>query len=166
MTVLPKKPPPPFPPDSTVFAITSFGYAGGTVHRGEKFRGDDPLVLGNPGWFADVNTPTAEVPNMWAEMEPPPAPVPSPGFNVQVQSVPIPPHRRVRSKVFRWFPTSWAPGSPGEKRGVPPPFGSALKVGQILDIGDPLVAANPQDFEFIAREVSVEDIQRARKEAT
>jgi hypothetical protein len=142
--VLPKKTPPPFPPD-------------------------DPLVLGNPGWFADINAPTAEVPNMWEQMEPPPAPVPSPGFNVQVQSAPIPPHRRVVAREDLWFQGSWAPGSIGEQRqkrgeGPPPPFGSTLRKGAVRDISDPVVSAHLEWFVWPERAVTAEDIERMREE--
>ena len=101
---------------------------------------------------------------MWRDMPAPPAPVPSPGFNVQVQSISIPLHRQVRSKVDVWYPAKWAPGSPGERRGGPPPFGSAIQRGQIVDIGSEAVRAHPEHFEFIARDVTLEDIERLTRE--
>ena len=158
---LPKKKTP-----ETVVAVTTFAMQNRLVRRGDKFAGDDPLVLTNPSWFADINTPTDELPNMCNEMPPPPQHEPSPGFDVTVQSILIPPHRRVRSRVDMWTPGRWAPGSPGEKRGGPPPVGSALRVGQILDIGDPRVRANPGHFEFVARDVTLEDVERLTSEET
>jgi hypothetical protein len=105
---------------------------------------------------------------MWNEMPAPLPPVPSAGFNVIVQPNPaslILRHRQVRSKVNRWFPAKWAPGSVGEQRGgVPPPFGTALNKGQILDIGDSRVRANPEHFEFIGHDVTLEDIGRLTAE--
>jgi hypothetical protein len=105
---------------------------------------------------------------MWNEMPAPPPPVPSAGFNVIVPPNPaslIPRHRQVRSKVNRWFPAKWAPGSVGEQRGgVPLPFGTALNKGQILDIGDSRVRANPEHFEFIGHDVTLEDIGRLTAE--
>ena len=46
---------------------------------------------------------------------------------------------------------------------VPPPFGSALRRGQILDVGDPRVAANPSAFEWITRDVTAEDLERLKE---
>jgi hypothetical protein len=77
-------------PPETVVATTTFGTQHGVVHGGDKFAGDDPLVLANPSWFADADTPTSELPNIWRDMPPPPEQVASPGFNVQVQSIQIP----------------------------------------------------------------------------
>jgi hypothetical protein len=146
----------------TMIAITTFSTQHDTVHEGDVFAADDPLVTGNPSWFCDADTPTRDRPNVWRDMPPPPEQVASPGFNVQVQSIQIPPHRQVRSKVFTWTPAQWAPGSPGAKRGAPPPFGSAVKVGQIFDIGHPLVRAHPERFEFPLRDVTAEDVERMK----
>jgi hypothetical protein len=83
---LPKRKTPP----ETVVAITTFGTQHGVVHEGDKFAGDDPLVLANPSWFCDADMPTHQRPNIWTDMPAPPEQVASPGFNVQVQSIQIP----------------------------------------------------------------------------
>jgi hypothetical protein len=145
-------------------ATTTFGTQHGVVHEGDVFAGDDPLVTANPSWFCPADTPTHERPNIWTDMPPPPEQVPSPGFNVPVQSIQIPPHRQVQSKVFTWTPAQWAPGSAGAKRGAPPPFGSAVKVGQVFDIGHPLVREHPERFEFPLRNVTIEDVERMSEE--
>jgi len=157
---LPKRKTPP----KTMVAITTFGTQHGVVHEGDKFAGDDPLVLANPSWFCDADMPTHQRPNIWTDMPAPPEQVASPGFNVQVQDIGIPPHRQVKSKVFAWTPAQWAPGSPGAKRGVPSPFGSAIRVGQILDVLDPRVRAHPERFEFPVRDVTIDDIERMSEE--
>jgi hypothetical protein len=148
----------------TMIATTTFSTQHHTVHEGDVFAADDPLVLSNPSWFCDADTPTHQRPNIWKNMPAPPDQVASPGFNVQVQSIQIPPHRQVRSKVHVWYPAKWAPGSAGEKRGVPPPFGTAVRVGQIFDVGDPLVREHPERFEFPLRDVTIEDVERMNAE--
>src|SRR5205809_502415 len=99
----------------TMVATTTFGTQDRVVHEGEQFAADDPLVTANPAWFADPDTPTAERPNFWRDLPPPPEQVASPGFSVQVQSIAIPAHRQVKSKIFAWTPAQWAPGSPGSR---------------------------------------------------
>jgi hypothetical protein len=150
----------------TVVATMTFATQHRTVHEGDVFAAGDPLVTSNPSWFAAADTPTSELPNMWQDMPAPPEQVASPGFNVQVQSIQIPPHRQVRSKVSTWTPAQWAPGSPGAERGAPPPFGSAVRVGQVFDVGHPLVRAHPERFEFPLRDVTIEDVERMSKEVT
>jgi hypothetical protein len=150
----------------TVVATMTFATQHRTVHEGDVFAADDQLVTSNPSWFADADTPTSELPNMWRDMPAPPEQVASPGFNVQVQSIQIPPHRQVRSKVDVWYPGKWAPGSAGEKSGVPPPFGTAIRVGQVFDIGHPLVREHPERFEFPVRDVTIEDVERMCEEVT
>jgi hypothetical protein len=151
--VLPKKP--PFPPDSTVIAITSFAYAGGTIHRGEKFHGDDPLVLSNPSWFADVNTPTAEVPNEFRLMPSPPEHrLSAAGFNIQ----PGPqPGTMVRSTCHQYVDAGFAPGT---KKGISG-FGTAVQKGQLVPITHPFVQKHPELFVWPERGVTTEDVEKA-----
>jgi hypothetical protein len=144
-------------PDRIVVATQDFGTTQRTVKRGERFRASDPLV-GDGRWFVDADVPESEWPNLWNEMPAPPehrGPVAVPPS--------IPPHRQVRSKLDVFQPAQWAPGSDGSMRGVPPPFGSALRRGQILDVGDSRVAENPGGFEWIVRDVTPEDLDRLRE---
>ena len=145
-------------PDRIVVCTMDFGTTNRTVKRGERLRVSDPLV-GDGRWFVDEDVPESEWENFWSSMQAPPE------HRGPVTVLPsIPPHRQVRSKVDLFQPAAWAPGSDGSKRGVPPPFGSVLRRGQILDVGDPRVAANPSGFEWVTRDVSPEDIDRLKEE--
>jgi hypothetical protein len=165
LETLMSKPPTATKKPETVVAIESFAGATRTVHAGDVLNADDPVVTGNPDWFVPSDMPTHERPNRWTNAPAPPEQVPSPGFNVQVQDHGIPPHRQVKSKAHVWYPAKWAPGSPGEKRAAgPPPFGTAVKVGQIFDIGNPLVREHPERFEWPQRDVTIEDVERMSEE--
>jgi hypothetical protein len=158
---MPKTKKVPFAPDQVVVATRTFATEETVVHVGEKYRGGDPVVVANHTAFVDGETLPGEMPNFWEELPAPPEHDASAGFNIRVQpSTEIPLHRQVRSKVEYFFPMQWAPGSAGERRGIPPPFGSALHKGQIKDVCDPVVRAHPDWFEFPARDVRLEDIER------
>jgi hypothetical protein len=152
----------PFAEDQVVIATKTFATESDVVHAGEKYRGGDRVVRENHSAFVDGDTLPSELPNFWNELPPPPAPEQSKtGFRVTVTpSTTIPVHRQVKSRVDHFFPSQWAPSSAGEKSGVPPPFGTALSKGQVKDILDPIVVANPSWFEFPARDILSEDIER------
>jgi hypothetical protein len=161
--VLPKKTK-ELDPDQILVATQDFATETRVVHRGERVRATDPIV-GDGRWFVPEGTPTNEWPNMWDEMPPPPAPVPSPGFDVSVESIAIPVHRQVVARESLWFQGAWAPGSVGEQRqkrgdGPPPPFGSTLRKGAVRDISDPVVRRHLEWFEWPARPVTLDDIER------
>jgi hypothetical protein len=150
-----------FRPDQDVVALTTFSLGDATVHRGDKFKGGDDVVLANPLWFSDGEVPDHEVPSMWAEVVPPPPDFrPPPGATRTIE-----PHRQVRSTVDTWTSMPWAPGSPGSKGGImPPPVGGGLKRGGIYDVGEPIVSQHPEYFVFPERPVSLEDIRRLTSE--
>jgi hypothetical protein len=155
-------------PDQILVATQDFATESRVVHRGERVRANDPIV-GDGRWFVPEETPESEMPNLWKEMPAPPAPVPSPGFNVSVGSIDIPVYRRVVAREDLWFQGAWAPGSIGEQRqrrgeGPPPPFGSTLRKGAVRDISDPVVRRHLEWFEWPARPVTLEDIERMREE--
>ena len=156
----------PFAPDQVVVATRTFATEDAVVHVGEEYRGGDPVVVENWTAFVDGDTLPSERPNFWEELPAPPELDHSAGFNIRVQpSTGIPIHRQVRSKVDYFFPGQWAPGSAGERRGIPPPFGSALHKGQIKDVCDPLVAQHLDWFEWPRRDVTLQDVERMAGEA-
>jgi hypothetical protein len=164
MPLLKKKP--EFEPDDRVRAIQSFATETRTIRSGDVLRGDDPLVVGTPEWFELENTPSEEARNIWNEMPPPP--LHDPGVADRKIMVappnPIPVHRQVKSLVETWTDMGYAPGSPGEKSGRPSGFGSAVRAGQVFDVLDPLVARHPDWFQFPARGVTLEDVERLAAE--
>ena len=155
-------------PDQILVATQSFATNSRVVHRGERVRANDPIV-GDGRWFAPEETPESERPNFWNDMPAPPPHTPSAGFDVSVGSIAIPVHRRVVAREDLWFQGAWAPGSIGEQRqksggGPPPPFGSTLRKGAVRDISDPVVRRHLEWFEWPARQVTLEDIERMTSE--
>ena len=148
----------PFGPDQTVRATRTFACEQGTVRKGERYRGSDPIVQENWSAFVDGDTLDSELENEWESLPAPPE-YPSP----IITGTAIAPHRQVRSTVDVFMPMPWAPGSEGSRRRVPPPFGGALTRGKILDILDPIVVEHPSWFETITRELTPEDVARAQR---
>jgi len=105
----------------------------------------------------------SERPNFWNELPAPPEH--ESGFNIAVRpSIDIPVHRQVKSKVNHFWPGRWSPGSPGERSRLPSPWGSALSKGQVKDVLDPIVVEHADWFEWPARDVLPEDVERLRRE--
>jgi hypothetical protein len=151
-------------PDQILVATQDFATQSRVVHRGERVRATDPVV-GDGRWFVPEETPESERPNFWHDLPAPPPHTPSVGFDVSVGSIEIPVHRRVVARESLWFQGTWAPGSIGEQRqrrgdGPPPPTGSTLPKGAVRDIADPVVRSHLQWFEWPARPVSIEDVER------
>jgi hypothetical protein len=102
---------------------------------------------------------------MWNEMPEPPRHAPA---FVEANPVTIHGWRPVVSTVDIARLEPFAPGSEGERLmregRMHPAFARvALHVGQILDIGNPIVAQNPGWFRFPARDVTPEDVERAQR---
>jgi hypothetical protein len=150
----------PFAADQIVKATRTFAWEGGTVLRGETYRGNHPAV--EAGWsaFVDGDVLDSELENFWNEMPPPPTHAPP----VTVQSIEIPIHRRVECMVDVARQMEWAPGSPGEKSGGKAPSGMVeLRRGQILDVLSEPVRRHPEWFQWPERHVLAEDVERAER---
>jgi len=158
----------PYGPDERVRAWQSFGHATGTVRADDVLRGDDPIVVEHHPWFEHVDTPTAEAKNVWSEMPPPPDHRDHPGVDVQTSSLAnVPPERLVRATSTFWQNEGFAPGSLGEKAGLPPTGrGWGIAVGQVVEISHPLVRRHPESFEFMRRTVTLADVERLAAEDT
>lgn len=168
MPTLSKKNRNPYGPDDRVRAWQSFGTATGTVGVGDVHRGDDAIVAEHWPWFQPVDTPTAEVKNVWSEMPPPPDHRDHPGVDVETNPLAdVPPERLVRATSAFWQNEGFAPGSFGEKAGLPPTGrGWGIAVGQVVEISHPLVRQHPEAFEFIRRAVTLADVERLTAEDT
>jgi hypothetical protein len=147
-------------PDRILVCTMDFGTVDRVVKRGERVRASDPIV-GDGRWFVDASTPPSEWPNMWNEMPDPPD---HRDQQVRVQEQTIPAHRQVRSRVDMYWDGGHAPGSPGAKSGRPSGFGTALRMGQLLDVGSEIVRRNPSWFVWPERDVTVEDVERLTDE--
>jgi hypothetical protein len=146
----------PFRPDQVVKATKTFATDKHIVHVGEEYRGNDPIVVENWSAFVDAGTLDREMPNFWDTVPVPP----DHRSPVQVQEQTIPVHRQVRSRVDMYWDGGYAPDSPGAKTGRPSGFGTALRMGQVLDVGDEIVRRNPSWFIWPEREVSAADVER------
>jgi len=145
-------------PEKWYLAIDAIAGDLRTVAIGDRLKGDDPMVSGNFRSFVDEERPPDERPNFWHLVN---GPVPVPP-HVIIPSA-IEPHRQAMSVVDVFLPGSWAPDSPGAKSGVPPPFGGAIRRGQVFDILSPVVAQHPDWFEIPRRDLTAEDVERARR---
>lgn len=146
----------PFKPDQVVTATKTFAYAGGVIHRGDRYRGSDQAVEENWSIFLAGELLPHELP----PREEPPV------FDHQphVQVLPsIPPHRQVKSTVNAYFDGGFAPGSPGARSGRPSGFGSAITIGRIDDALDPRVRNHPEWFSWVERIVRPEDLDRLER---
>ena len=79
------------------------------------------------------------------------------------QGVTPPPHRQVVALADTFTPLPFAPGSPGASGRMPiapAPFGTGIRKGRVYDVLDPVVAQNPNLFEFPRRDVTAADIER------
>jgi hypothetical protein len=152
----------PYKADDRVKAWQSFATATAIVRVGDVHRGDDEVVRKHWPYFQPVDTPTAEQKNIWSEMPAPPDHHDHPGVNVGTNSLAnVPPERLVRATSSFWTNEGYAPGSHGEKAGLPPTGrGWGISVGQVVEISHPLVAAHPECFEFIRRTVTAADVER------
>jgi hypothetical protein len=154
----------PYSADEIVVAWQSFGTADAVIKAGDKFRGDDPLVLEHWPWFQPEGTPTAEGKNIWSEMPPPPEHE-DPKITIVTSSLAnVPPERLVRARTNFWFDTGWSPGSVGEKSGRISGRGWGINIGQLVEISNPVVRANPGAFVFPEREVTLADVERLTSE--
>jgi hypothetical protein len=150
----------PFGPTQAVKATRTFAWSGGVVHAGDLYRGGDPTVEKNWSAFVDAETLPSEMPNMWDELPPPPD---HRDATIQIGTSPlahVSPERLVRARASFYFDAGWAPGSAGEKSGKPSGFGSAIALGQLVEISNPVVRANPGAFVFPEREVTLADVER------
>jgi hypothetical protein len=138
-----------------VRAKTTFAWQGGTVVKGQRYRGNDPAVIENWNAFVPGETLDQELKNPFDALPPPPqheAPV-------HVGGTPIPAWRQVRSVVDLMLPVRWSPGSPGAETQSPPPMvRSVLRQGQICDVLSDVVKENPSWFRWIERDVTAEDV--------
>jgi hypothetical protein len=154
----------PFAPDQAVKATKTFGWEGGVVHAGDLYRGGDQTVEKNRSAFVDADTLPSEMPNMWDEL---PAPPDHRDSTIQIGTnslAHVSPERLVRARASFYFDAGWAPGSAGEKSGKPSGFGSAIAIGQLVEVSHPAVRANPGAFVFPEREVRPEDVERLTRE--
>lgn len=134
-------------------------YAGGTIHRSERYRGGDPAVQACWSIFVAGELLPHELP----PREEPPVFEHQP--HVTIQELGIPGYRQVRCMVDVAAPKQWAPGSLGEKFGYPPAFGRALLVkDRVYDVLDDRVRQNPGWFRWCEREVTAEDVERLERE--
>jgi hypothetical protein len=149
----------PFSSDQIVRATRSFVWEGGAVNQGDRYRANHPAV--QAGWsnFVPGDTPDHELENLFAAMGDLPVHHDS---HVRIPAA-IPPHRQVVATVDLYRPGSWAPGSPGEKAGgPPPPFGAMVcRRGSVYDaLTTPYVAEHPEHFNWPQRQVTREDLDR------
>jgi hypothetical protein len=146
-------------PEKLYVAVMPFATDTRTVAQGERLRGDDPFVTANPDAFYEEGTPPEQRPNLWDFIDDPPE------FEHPNVIIPasIAPHRQVESLVNVWFDGGHAPGSPGAASGRPSGFGTALRIGQVLDALDPIVRQNPGWFRWPARDVRLEDIEHLER---
>ena len=154
----------PFTAEQRVRAWQSFATEAGTIRAGDVLRGDDPVVLEHWRWFESVDTPTAEAKNFWSELPAPPDHR-EPGIEIGTSSLAhVPAERLVRAVSAFWFDQGWSPGSPGEKSGRPSGFGWGIQIGQLFEISNPVVKANPSAFVWPERPVTLADVERITSE--
>ena len=151
----------PFRDAEIVTAVTTFLGQDVTIQAGEKRRGNDPVVERHWGAFAEGDLLPAELAKIAAEAIPLDPPVHHDEKFLVGQGVTVPPHRQVVATVDTFTPLPFAPGSPGARGAVPPaPYGTGIKKGRVYDIGDPVVRANPNYFEFPRRDCTLADVER------
>jgi hypothetical protein len=154
----------PFDPSQPVKATRTFAWSGGVVHAGDLHRGGDLIVERNWTAFVDAGTLDSELPNMWNELPPPPDHLDS---AIQIGTSPlahVAPERLVRARSSFYFDAGHAPGSPGAESGKPSGFGTAIAIGQLVEISAPVVRAHPEHFEFPTRQCTLADIERLTRE--
>jgi hypothetical protein len=71
MALASRKPKPVFEPDQIVVSRMGFAAGDWTVRRGERLRGDHPVVLAQASFFIDANTPRSEWPDEFSYTPPP-----------------------------------------------------------------------------------------------
>ena len=147
-------------PNAEYVCLLDFANDATKVKRGDKLPGSDPLVRGNPDWFVPATMPDSAVPSTWDVVPSPPehkSPIP-------VGSA-IPAYRQVRALTDRWLPAQWAPGSPGaEGKGGAMPFGNVVtQRGLMYDVLDERVRLHPEEFEWVTRPVTLEDVERIER---
>jgi hypothetical protein len=154
----------PYGPDDVVRAVRTFATARGVVRKGERYRGDDPIVLEAWSAFVPGETLDSELENLWHSLPEPPDHRDS---QIQIGTSPlanVPPERLVRSRASFYTDAGHAPGSPGEQSGRPSGYGTAIAVGQLVSIDHPVVRSNPSAFVFPEREVTLADVERLTRE--
>ena len=150
----------PFRDCEIVTATTTFLGETVTIRAGEKRRGNDPVVEQHWGAFAEGDLLPAELAKIAAEAIPLDPPVHEPHVYIPPS---IPPHRLVVALADTFTPMPFAPGSAGAKAkgAIPPaPFGTGIKKGRAYDVGDAIVRARPNLFEFPRRDVTLADVER------
>jgi hypothetical protein len=155
---LAKKKPDKPDPEHYYIALEPIAGEWRTVKQGERLRGDDPFVSGNPASFFDEQVPPEQRPNLWHLVQ---DPVSEPSHVIIPPSVP--PWRQVESTVDVYWDGGHAPGSPGAKSGRPSGFGTAIRLGQVFDVLSPIVRQNPNWFCFPRRDVRLEDVERLER---
>jgi hypothetical protein len=156
----------PFTADQVVKATRTFATERDSVHVGDEFRGNDPVVERNWTAFVDAGTLPREMPNFWDEVPVPPSPSPA-DVGIAIGTSPlahVEPHRLVRATSSFWFDQGFAPGSVGEKSGRPSGFGWGIQIGQLLEITHPVVRQHPEAFVFPERPVTLEEVKRLSNE--
>jgi hypothetical protein len=68
----------------------------------------------------------------------------------------------VRATCHMWVDSGWAPGSPRRSGINVSGFGRSIQRGQLVDIRDPVVRANMQHFETVARPLVEADFEQAK----
>lgn len=134
----PKKP--RFEPDEIVVSWTTFATNESVVKRGTRLRGDNPVVLSHPHYFARDGASDAELRALEANARPdPPRHVPE--FTRPQQTI-APERQAIAICSFH----------------VGFGVGPTVTKGQVLDINHPLVRAHPEYFRTAG--IPLEQVQR------
>ncbi len=154
----------PFRDAEIVTCVETFLGQEVTIRAGQKLRGDDPIVERYWGVFREGDLQEHELAKIAADRIPLDPPTHEPHVYIPPS---IPPHRLVVALADTFTPIPFAPDSAGakEKGSIPPaPFGTGIKKGRAYDVGDPIVRARPNLFEFPRRDVTLADVERLTAE--